>query len=418
MKLSKKLIGIALLSAISSLATADEAAQATSLSEAIADGKFSGNLRLRWENVDQDGLTKDANAFTLRTLVGYETKPFHGFSVNTEVYGLSPLGDNYNDAKKGDPITRRRAYPVVADPEDYDFHQIYLQWANADNKVKFGRQNMILDNWRYVGDVRFRQNWAVFNGLSLVNTSLPKTTVTLAHFEQLKQITTKIQDADIEIANVSYAITPKTSLTGYGYFIDWEGRALKASSSKTYGLRLDGEQAINGQWGALYTAEYAQQDDYKDGSKNIDNDYYRIGGGLSYGGWFLRLDQEKLSANSKGSAFQTPLGTNHLFQGWADVFLATPGTGIEDTMLIAGGKLFGAKIKAEYHWINSDRNFAKAGGGTGDQYGTELDLGIYYPINKQLTGSLEYADFKEDDVLAAGRKRDVQKIWVTAMYQF
>lgn len=56
---------------------------------------------------------------------------------------------------------------MIADPEDYDFHQIYLQWANAENKVKLGRQGLVLDNWRYIGDVRFRQNWAVFNGLSL-----------------------------------------------------------------------------------------------------------------------------------------------------------------------------------------------------------------------------------------------------------
>lgn len=417
MKFSKTLISIALLSAMS-LATADEVVEAASLGEAIADGKFTANFRLRWENVNQDGFTKEANAFTLRSLVGYETQSFHGFSVNTEVYGVSPLGDHYNDVKKGDSITSRRTYPVVADPEDYDFHQLYLQWANADNKIKLGRQNMILDNWRHVGDVRFRQNWAVFNGLSFVNTGLSNTTITLAHFEQLKQITTKIQDADIEIANVKYAITPTTSLTGYGYFIDWHGRALKTSSNQTIGLRLDGTSAINDKWGVLYTAEYAQQDDYKAGSNIIDNDYYRIGGGLSYDGWFLRLDQEKLSGNSKGNAFQTPLGTGHVFQGWADVFPSTPNTGIEDTMLIAGGKLLGANVKAEYHWLHSDRNFATAGGGTGTQYGTELDVGIYYPINKQLTGAVEYADFKEDDVLAAGRKRDVKKVWVTAMYQF
>lgn len=419
MKLNTAIIRIALLLLTPSIATAGEAATATSFSDAITDGKFSGSFRLRWENVDQDGKSKVANAVTLRSLVGFETKPFHGFSINTQIYGLSPFTDSYNNAKKGDPHASRKAYPVVADPEDYDFHQIYLQWANATNKVKLGRQNMILDNWRYVGDVRFRQNWAVFNGLSYVNTSLPKTTISLAHYEQLKQVTTKIQDANIEIVNVNYALTPSTRLSAYGYFIDWNGSALKGSSNKTFGLRLDGKHKLNEQWKALYTAEYAKQNDYKDGSDLIDNDYYRLGGGFAYGNWFLRVDQEKLSGNSDGKAFQTQLGTNHLFQGWADVFLKTPDAGIKDTMLIAGGKFMGAKLKAEYHFIHSDRNFTKASGGTGDKLGKELDLGVYYPITKQLTGAFEYAKFTEGDKAAGkARKPTIQKVWITAIYKF
>lgn len=410
----KVLVAIALLGT-STLLMADEAA---SFSEALTDGKVKANFKLRYENVNQDGRAKTGEALTLRSLVGYETKAFHGFSVNAEVYGVSPIIDDYNDAKKGDPITSRRAYPVIADPEDYDFHQIYLQWANAENKVKLGRQGLVLDNWRYIGDVRFRQNWAVFNGLSFVNKSLPNTTITLAHFEQLKQVTTKIQDGNIEIANIKYAITPTTNVTGYGYFNDWDGTSMKASSNKTFGLRLDGKQKINEKWKLLYTAEYAKQDDYKDGSKLIDNDYYRVGAGAGYGDWFVRLDQEKLSGNSDGRAFQTQLGTNHLFQGWADVFLATPASGIKDTMIIAGGKFLGAKIKAHYHWIDADRSFAKVGGGTGDKYGTEFDLGIYYKFTKKITGAVEYANFKEDDKSAGARKRDIEKFWLTAMYKF
>jgi hypothetical protein len=414
------LVALAVLGMSPAIAAEEAIAQAETLSEAITDGKFSANLKFRYEYVNQDGKTEDADAFTLRSLVGYETKPFHGFSVNAEVYGVSPLNDDYNDAKKGDPITSRKVYPVIADPEDYDFHQIYLQWANVDNQVKFGRQGMILDNWRFVGDVRFRQNWAVFNGLSFMNKSLPNTTINLAHYEQVKQVTTKIEDADIEIANIKYAITSTTSVSGYGYLVDWNGRKLEATSTQTYGLRLDGSQKLNDQWKVLYTAEYAKQNDYKDGNKNIDNDYYRIGAGAGYGDWFVRMDQEKLSGNSDNIAFQTPLGTNHLFQGWADVFLSTPNEGIEDTMIIAGGKWMGATIKAEYHWINADRNFAKIGGGTGDQYGTEFDLGVYYPFTKQLTGSIEYANFKEEDkyVATAARKRDIEKLWLTAMYKF
>jgi len=87
--------------------------------------------------------------------------------------------------------------------------------------------------------------------------------------------------------------------------------------------------------------------------------------------------------------------------------------------LIAGGQLMGAKLKAEYHFINSDRNFTKASGGTGDELGKELDLGVYYPFSKQLTGAFEYAKFTEGDKAAgAARKPPIQKIWLTAIYKF
>ena len=415
----KSYIFSALIAMYALPALADDIEQATSLKEAITEGKPTINLRLRYENVNQDGKTETGEAFTLRSLIGWKTKPFHNFSVNAEIYGLSPLNDDYNDLKKGSPLASRTKYPVIADPEDYDFHQLYLEWTGVpDSSIKLGRQGMILDNWRYVGDVRFRQNWQVFNGISFVNKSLHNTTVSLAHYEQVKQITTKIENANIEIANVKYSFTPTTSLVGYGYLIDWDGNAQKVKSNQTYGLRLDGSQKLDDNWKVLYTAEYAKQDDYKDGSKLIDNDYYRVGAGAGYGDWFLRLDQEKLSGNRDGKSFQTPLGTNHLFQGWADVFLVTPNEGIEDTILIAGGKVMDATIKAEYHFINSDRNFAKVGGGTGDSYGKEFDLGVYYKFTKQISGSLEYANFKEDDKYNGARKTDIEKFWVTAIYAF
>ncbi|MCH9799833.1 MAG: hypothetical protein K0U18_03575 [Betaproteobacteria bacterium] len=418
MKLNKKLMIIALLSTMPAMAMADDVVEATSLGDAITGGQFSGNFKLRFEHVDQAGQSKTAQAFTLRSLVGYETKPLNGFSVNAQVYGLSPLNDDYNDIKKTDPITSRRAYPVIADPEDYDFHQLYVQFKNKEHQVRLGRQSFVLDNWRFIGDVRFRQNWQVMNGLSYINTSLPKTTISAAHFEQVKDITTKVWNTDVDIINANYKITPTTSVSGYGYFVDFNDTARKALSTKTFGARLDGKEKLNDVWKVLYTAEYAKQDNYDNGSSSIDNHYYRVGAGLGYGKWSLRIDQEKLSGNSNGRAFQTPLGTNHLFQGWADVFLTTPNQGIEDTMLIMQGELLGAVIKSEYHIIDSDRDFNKVGGGTGDSLGTEFDLGAYYKFNKQVSGSIEYANFQEGTQYAGARKRDIEKFWLTAMYSF
>lgn len=100
MKLNNPILTIVFLMVLPMTAMAEDKVEASSLTEAITDGKFQANFRLRYENVNQDGKSETGEAFTLRSLIGYETKPFHGFSVNAEVYGVSPFNDHYNDLKK------------------------------------------------------------------------------------------------------------------------------------------------------------------------------------------------------------------------------------------------------------------------------------------------------------------------------
>ena len=113
--------------------------------------------------------------------------------------------------------------------------------------------------------------------------------------------------------------------------------------------------------------------------------------------------------------------TNHLFQGWADVFLATPRQGIKDTFVTVAGNIEKVKVYAEYHVFKSDEKFQSIGK-LGDQYGTEFDASLLYPVNKQLWTKFEYAKFNEQDVYGGlkngARKGDKQIIWLTAMYTF
>ena len=401
--------------------------------ESVKSGKPLTNFRLRYEYVNDDvpAHTETADAFTLRSLVGWQTAPWHNFSLAAQLINVGVFNDDYDNFDKGLIEPGKSEFPRVVDPDDTDVNQLFVEWTGIKNtKLRLGRQSVKLDNVRFVGNVEFRQVMQVFDGVALENKGLlPDTSLYLAHFERVKQITTKIQDANIDIANVKYSISPSEALVGYGYLVDWNG-AVKAAnpsnelaSSKTFGLRLDGAHGLNPEWKVLYTAEYAKQDDYKDGNDNIDSHYLRLGGGAQYGAWYARLDHEILSSNDGASAFQTPLGTNHLFQGWADQFLATPAAGIKDTFLSFGGKLMGVALTGEYHWINADEDFTTpAGAGTGDQYGKELDLAAAYGVGKWL-GKVEYARFQEDDVLgaslaAASRKRDTEKVWLTVMYTF
>lgn len=461
----KSLLVGAVLSTLPGLALAEEAVQSApqDLREAIMSGKPLTNFRLRYESVDQDGKADNANAWTLRSLIGWQTKPFNNFSIAAQLINVSQLNDHFYDGTDnvfGSSVATpadKAKYPVVADPDYTGINQLFLEWTGLpDTKVRLGRQSVKLDNVRFIGNVEFRQVMQVFDGIAVENKSIPDTEIYLAHFEAVRHINTIYRNGgNLDIAHASWKYSPTESLTGYGYFQNmplnnqnpysnnahttYGGTGFDDNSSRTLGLRADGSHKLNDEWKILYTGEYAKQDDYRGGNENIDAHYWRLGAGAAWNSWYLRLDRELLSSNGESAganryAFQTPLGTNHLFQGWADMFLLTPKEGIEDTFLSFGGKIFGIQLAGEYHWFDSDRDFRTTGNGaafnsfTGSSYGKELDLSAAYVYDKNWSGKLEYFNFREDDCYSgavatclttnANRKRDTDKFLLTLMYTF
>ncbi len=444
--------------------------------DSVKDGKNLTSFRLRYEHVNQDGLQpgtfangkpnptaskdlKDADALTLRSLIGWQTAPYQNFSFAGQIINVTKFIDDFNDSTNNILVngasnqSRNIEYAKVIDPSYTGINQLYIDWTGIKNtRLRLGRQQVNLDNVRFVGDIGFRQVMQVFDGVSVLNKSLPDTEIFAAHFEKITQITTEQRDGYFDIANIKYRISPTENLVGYGYFSNvndlgfgnaWFGagtlnNAGKANSSadqsnKTFGLRLDGTHPFNPNFRAHYTAEYAKQTDYADGDKRIDAHYYKIGGGLGFDDLNFRVDQELLSSNNNKYAFQTSYGTNHLFQGWVDKFLATPRSGIKDTFVTATYKYSDFLFFADYHFINADDDFNTVGGGTktnGSKYGKEWNVAATYNYSKNIMAKLEYGKFTEDDHYAPianvansvpgnrNRIRDTEKLWLTAMYTF
>jgi hypothetical protein len=438
------------------------------LLDAIKQGKSMTSFRLRYENLNQEAYQSTVpnakkldtgEAFTLRSLIGWQTAPFKDLSFAAQLTDVHEFNNDFNDRRNNAAEPGKSAYPNIVDPGYTDVNQLYVDWTGIqDTKLRLGRQQLNLDNVRFIGDIGFRQNMQVFDGVSVLNKSIVDVEIFAAHFSKVRQITTKLRDGNIDIVNAKYKISPTESLIGYGYFVDVEnlgqnggnpaaiataaqgGNGLGGSSdaavsatninptqtdasSKTFGVRLDGAHKVNDDWRVLYTAEYAKQNDYRSGNPLIDAHYFKLGGGAAYGVWSVRLDHEKLSSNDGKYAFQTPLGTNHLFQGWADVFLTTPRQGMEDTFISIAGNIAKAKLQAEYHVFKSDEKYQSLNGRLADKYGTELDLSVSYSFSKELLGKVEYARFNESDVYGttlqnAARKGDKEIIWVTGMVTF
>src|SRR5215211_8640523 len=83
-------------------ANAAPAEEATSPIDAVVGGKLLLNIRSRYEHAEQDGKPEDADAFTIRTLIGWETKPWHGLGLTVEGINVGHLfTDNFNDTTNG-----------------------------------------------------------------------------------------------------------------------------------------------------------------------------------------------------------------------------------------------------------------------------------------------------------------------------
>jgi hypothetical protein len=382
----------------------------TGLAQALTSGKPTIYLRPRYEHVEQDGKPENADALTMRTLLGYRTGTWQGLSAYFEGINVGHLGDqNYNDKT----TVTNSPFPTVADPDGTDINQFYADYTGVpDTLVRAGRQLIKLDNVRFIGNVDFRQFMQVFNAVSVENTSLANTRLYAGYLMRQRTTADTQRDINAPLFNARYTWKPGNVLVAYAYLQDQantgQATGFADNSNKIFGVRADGGYPVNDLWKVLYTAEYAKQDPYSGGDARIDASYYHVALGVQRGDVFLRVEEERLSSNKGLYGFQTPLGTNHLFQGWADLFLTTPAQGIRDAYLTAGGKLGKVALYGEYHRFRSDVGNI--------DFGHEIDVGITYPIRPYLIGKFEYANYSSADAIAA--KPDTRKIWLTLIYTY
>lgn len=409
----KKTIWLA--AAINSLIAVPIAAHAEdAFFDALSDGKVSVSVRARYESVEQDNGLKDADAFTVRTTLGYKTGAFHGFSAFAEIEDVTELGsDNYNSLTNGET-----AYSVVADPDGTEVNQAYLQYNGFATEFRFGRQEITYRKapfHRFIGTVVWRQNHQSFDAFSVSNSSFENTTINYAYIDEIhtifgddRNVGTFIKDGDIDLdghlINIQYTGLSIGKLESYGYFLDYNDN--EAISSKTLGLRLSGAQAINDDWKVIYTAEIANQNDYKDGTMD-DQNYYLAELGAKYKGWLAKISYELQEGNGTDS-FKTPLGTNHAFQGWADQFLSTPAEGLEDLYFTVVGNVFGAKLVVVYHDFETDKGSLDAG--------DEFDILLQKTFKTHYTLGVKYSDYDADSDYAA--KVDTEKFWLYGQIKF
>ena len=397
------------VSAFALTATAQESA--SSFAEALSSGDPGLSFRYRHEYVDQDGFDENANASTLLMRLNYKTGTWANWSGFAEFdYVGEVLFDNFNNGV--DSSDDRDQYPVVTDPKGPDLNQAYVDYAAApDLLFRVGRQRITLDNHRFIGNVVWRQNEQTYDAASVTYKGWSSTEFFYSYVGQVRRIFGErspggSHDVDAHLLHAKVSLNDDWSVTPYVYYIDNDDAP--ANSTSTYGARVDGKLAV-GDGSVGLQAEFASQSDAGNAPISFDAQYLHLGASWAMkNGISVGLDFESLGgdANDPGKAFRTPLATLHAFQGWADLFLATPNAGIDDLFFNVKFGVEKWQLQAVYH------DFSAESGST--DYGTEIDLSGSRKLSDRYSLLLKAAFFSSD----AAAYPDTTKLWVMLSANF
>jgi hypothetical protein len=308
------------------------------ISDQIAAGKLILEVRARYETVDQTKtatLKDEASAFTIRTRFGWETAEFakvkgliefedvrqagpEHYAVNVPGVATAPL----NGADKA-------RYPVVNDPDVTELNRLQLTWTpSAAVQLTAGRQRILLDDQRFVGNVGWRQDEQTFDAIR-ADVALGRFKATYAYVTHINRILGELRDwdSDSHLLNATWSPAEALRLQGFVYALDFGNSA--ANSSITKGVKASGKTWVN-LFQLAYNATYAKQSDYHGNTPNFDLAYWGGDVAATFDIYTVKASYESLEGDGT-RGFTTPLATVHAFQGWSDAFVSPGATRASST---------------------------------------------------------------------------------------
>ena len=355
------------------------------------------NLRLRHERVDDDAFAPTADAGTARLRAGLRFRA-GGWSALLEGEGIANFGDGYNSTANG-----RTAYPVVADAEDADTNQAWLAWRGARAGATLGRQRLVFDNQRWIGNSGWRQNEQTFDAVAL-DAKLPVgLTARYAWLDRAHRVNgdeardplLRERALDTHLFHLGWQGAVQAAS---GYVWLHEDRDVPLASTATFGVRSVTNRVKDGRgWGL--SLEWARQQPHAANPLDFEHTYFWVEPAWTWNGITWKAGWEHLGGDGR-HALQTPLATLHAFNGWADKFNTTPPGGLDDRYLGANGKFGDAKWEWQLAWHDYRAD-------VGGSYGSEWNASLGFPVVHAVKGLVKFADYRAD-----GFARDTRKLWV------
>lgn len=363
------------------------AALAAASNDAPSDGLVV-DLRYRNAHIDQVGFEKPAEANTLRVTLGYKwtfAPDWSLYAEGTRVVGL--FGDRYNSGANG--ATDR---PAEGDPTSSEISAAWLGYDDKMAHVRVGRQYVNLDNQRFFTSGLWRQNPQSFDALDASWRFDSGTTLRYLHLARaLRSVGHDYPDAaqrewslDANLVHVDQKL-PLGTLSGYGYFV--ENRTQPKNSWRTAGVRWTGNAPIASSTIA-WTAEGARQSTWRNNPASYTADYRLLEASYGVSAITMKLGDETLGGDGR-TAFSSPYGSNHAFNGWTSQFKSVPPNGLDDRYATLSGK---AALRlgwaVTYHAFFADRIAA--------HYGHEINALASYAIRGDLSLEVDYATYRRD----------------------
>ena len=381
-------------------------AATAALAEDALMTEFHMDSRFRYEMVDQDNALETAKAGTMRFRPRIESTygPI-GFLAEGEI--TAEVGDSFNSTRN-----KETQYSVVADPANFQVNRLQLGVKEDLYDFTVGRQEINLDNQRFIGSVGWRQNDQTMDAVRLNVRPTDKLSLGYGYIDKVNTIFGIEGDAPGPAAegeqdtHVQYATLNSdfgaVGVEGYGFWMKFD--ELSAWSNKTFGGVVSAKLPYTD-----LRAEYAVQSDYGNQPLDYDADYMHVSltakelvpkTSFTAGYELLGSDDGKIG-------FQTPLATKHKFNGWADIFLVTPAAGLQDVYVNASTAVpvVGGKFVVQGHKYDSDEGSL--------DYGSEVS-GLYVrPIKSfpGLKGLVKYSHYNAKDAFV-----DTDKLWVQLDY--
>jgi hypothetical protein len=396
------------------------------ISDAIAAGKVILEVRARYESVDQANLALTADAFTVRTRLGWETGDFHGLKGLVEFEDTRQARhERYNVAipgAGGASLNGKTIYPIVNDPDVTELNRLQVTWAPSPMfTATVGRQRILLDDQRFVGNVGWRQDEQTFDA-ARADFAYGKLKATYVYVDHVNRILGEARDwkSDSHLLNATWSPIEAFKLQGFVYALDFKNSA--ANSTKTTGAKVTGKV-----WAGLvqmtYNATYAKQSDYGSNPAHFDLDYMSGDLAGAFDIYIAKIGYEQLAGNGT-LGFTTPLGTTHAFNGWTDSFATAGGnkTNVDGLKNLYASVVLRPRFRYTY-WQNTEitttyHDFEAER--TGAHLGHEWNVQLTAAITPRLTFLAKYADFTRDKVVLRGTTLgppDRTKVWFSLEYR-
>jgi len=360
---------------------------AQSFLDSITNGKFSGQFQLGYEYSDYDDSADldAAQGLMLRTRIEFKTADYKGFSFFIQGQNVAHLIDDFRFPGGGNPD-----YDVIADPDGSRVHQVYLNFRMFGNSsLKIGRQEILLDDVRLIGNVGWRQNAQSFDAVTF-KTKLQKNELTISYIDTINSIFLTRVDLDyLLLLHDSYKMGTGGTFSTFAYLLDTVSTAPTSRDCGTYGVRM-----VDKLFDMEIDVTYAVQNDYADG-KDHGGDMLnvflsdKLGETSTFG-----LGLNRISGQSgEDRPFDTLFSTAHKFNGWSDQFLSTNGgnlvNGLLDLFVQVKGKSWGGSWTVAYHKFDTTEKDQ----GYEEKYGNEFDAIFVKKISKHLKFLVKYAKY-------------------------